>query len=108
MSAKELREKLKKLRDEHAGKPVSRMSPEEMQNEIEHHEVGCKTRALKKARMEALAKAREARSKPKEEEVKVKVPAVKKEKEEPAPKKTVKAEPVEEKKPMRKGLISID
>ena len=80
MSAKELKDKLKKLRDEHAGKPISRMTPEELQNEIEHHEVACKTRVLKAARLENLKKAREARGLEKKEEkekkVEVKVPSI--------------------------------
>jgi len=77
MSAKELKDKLKKLRDEHAGKPISRMTPEELQNEIEHHEVACKTRVLKAARLENLKKAREARGlEKKEEKVEVKVPSI--------------------------------
>ena len=79
MSAKELKDKLKKLREEHAGKPISRMTPEELQNEIEHHEVACKTRVLKAARLEDLKKAREARGLEKKEEkekVEVKVPSI--------------------------------
>lgn len=79
MSAKELKDKLKKLREEHAGKPISRMTPEELQNEIEHHEVACKTRVLKAARLENLKKAREARGLEKKEEkekVEVKVPSI--------------------------------
>ena len=80
MSAKELKDKLKKLREEHAGKPISRMTPEELQNEIEHHEVACKTRVLKAARLENLKKAREARGlekkEEKKEEVEVKVPSI--------------------------------
>ena len=78
-SAKELKDKLKKLREEHAGKPISRMTPEELQNEIEHHEVACKTRVLKAARLENLKKAREARGLEKKEEkekVEVKVPSI--------------------------------
>ena len=80
MSAKELKDKLKKLREEHAGKPISRMTPEELQNEIEHHEVACKTRVLRAARLENLKKAREARGlekkEEKKEEVEVKVPSI--------------------------------
>ena len=67
--------KLKALRDEHAGKPISRMTPEELQNEIEHHEVACKTRVLKAARLDNLKKAREARGL-KEDKVEVKVPSI--------------------------------
>ena len=76
MSAKELKDKLKKLREEHAGKPISRMTPEELQNEIEHHEVACKTRVLKAARLENLKKARESRGLEKKVEVEVKVPSI--------------------------------
>lgn len=82
MATKTLRDQLKKLRDEHAGKAIGRMTPDELQSEIEHHEAACKARALKAGRLAALEKAREARFKPKEEkeeeEVKVKVPAIKK------------------------------
>ena len=76
--SKELKMKLKALRDEHAGKPISRMTPEELQNEIEHHEVACKTRVLKAARLDNLKKAREARGLEKKEdkEVVVKVPSI--------------------------------
>jgi predicted O-linked N-acetylglucosamine transferase (SPINDLY family) len=77
--SKELKLKLKALRDEHAGKPISRMTPEELQNEIEHHEVACKTRVLKAARLDNLKKAREARGLEKEEKedkVEVKVPSI--------------------------------
>ena len=127
MATKELRDQLKKLRDEHAGKAIGRMTPAELQSEIEHHETACKARALKAGRLAALAKAREARTKPKEEkkeeEVKVKVPTIKKAekvvvekaKAEPKPKaeKKVKAEPKadepkEEKKPVKKGMIAIE
>ena len=73
--SKELKMKLKALRDEHAGKPISRMTPEELQNEIEHHEVACKTRVLKAARLDNLKKAREARGL-KEDKVEVKVPSI--------------------------------
>lgn len=127
MATKELRDQLKKLRDEHAGKAIGRMTPSELQSEIEHHETACKARALKAGRLAALAKAREARGKPKEEkkeeEVKVKVPTIKKAekvvvekpKAEPKPKAEKKAkaepkteEPKEEKKPVKKGMIAIE
>jgi len=58
---KELTEKLKGLRAEHSGKTISKMTPEEMSREIEHHETACRARELKAKRMEALAKAREAK-----------------------------------------------
>ena len=123
MTTKALRDQLKKLRDEHAGKAIGRMTPEELENEISHHETACKARALKAGRLAALAKAREARTKPKEEkkdeEVKVKVPTIKKAekvvvdkpkaKPEPKPKAEKKAEePKEEKKPIKKGMIAIE
>ena len=102
MSAKELKLKLKALRDEHAGKPISRMTEEELKDEIEHHEVACKTRVLKAARIANLAKAREARglekaAEKKEEKVEVKVPSIikakiEKKKEEIAAKKEAVAE----------------
>jgi len=137
MATKALRDQLKKLRDEHAGKAIGRMTPDELQSEIEHHEAACKARALKAGRLAALEKAREARSKPKEEkeeeEVKVKVPAIKKaepkvtkvekapkveiKEEKPKPKAKVvkaKAEPKEEKdevvekKAVKKGLLMVE
>ena len=61
ISAKELREKLKSLRSEHAGKAIGKMSADEMSREISHHETACKATAVNAKRMEALAKAREAR-----------------------------------------------
>lgn len=80
MSAKELKDKLKKLREEHAGKPISRMTEDELKNEIEHHEVACKTRVLRATRLENLKKARESRGlekkEEKKEEVEVKVPSI--------------------------------
>jgi hypothetical protein len=62
ISAKELRERLKKLRSEHAGKAVGKMTADEMSKEISHHETACRATELKAKRMESLAKAREARS----------------------------------------------
>ena len=62
ISAKELREKLKGLRSEHAGKAIGKMSADEMSREISHHETACKASAVNAKRMEALAKAREARA----------------------------------------------
>jgi len=109
MATKTLRDQLKKLRDEHAGKAIGRMTPDELQSEIEHHEAACKARALKAGRLAALEKAREARSKPKEEkeeeEVKVKVPAIKKA--EPKVTKVEKAPKVEikEEKPKAKAKV---
>lgn len=61
MSAKELKDKLKKLRAEHSGKAVGKMSPEELEREIQHHEVACRQRELKEKRMANLAKARESK-----------------------------------------------
>lgn len=62
MSAKELKDRLKALRNEHAGKPITKMTAEEMEREISHHETAKKAVELKAKRMEALAKAREARA----------------------------------------------
>jgi hypothetical protein len=103
MSIKLLKDQLKKLREEHSGKPLARMTEDELKNEVEHHEVGCKTRALKKSRLDALAKAREVRAAPKKEkEVEVKVPLLKKDKPElSALEKEVVAK-------IKKGLISVD
>jgi hypothetical protein len=70
ITAKELRDKLKKLRAEHAGKAVGKMTAEEMSREISHHETACRATELKAKRMEALAKAREARSAKKSDEPK--------------------------------------
>ena len=67
ISAKELRERLKKLRSEHAGKAVGKMTAEEMSKEISHHETACRATELKAKRMESLAKAREARTNKKTE-----------------------------------------
>jgi hypothetical protein len=61
MSAKELKDKLKALRNAHVGKPVGKMSAEEMMAEIEHHEVSVKARETKAKRLAALAAAREAK-----------------------------------------------
>ena len=89
-SLTKLRKELRELRNEHAGKSVAKMTEEEIKRELEHHQLGCKSRVMKEKRIEALAKAREARTakkeEKKEEEVEVKVPTikkVKKEKEEP-------------------------
>jgi len=57
----EMRAALRKLRMEHSGKAVGKMSAEEIAKEIEHHEAACKHREMKEKRMSALAKAREAR-----------------------------------------------
>jgi hypothetical protein len=92
MSAKELKDRLKALRNEHAGKAITKMTAEEMEREIAHHETARKATELKAKRMEALAKAREAKSstvkkevktaKPAKEAVKIVKPRVKKVKEE--------------------------
>lgn len=66
----EMRAALRKLRMEHSGKAVGKMSAEEIAKEIEHHEAACKHREMKEKRMSALAKAREARM-AKKAEVKV-------------------------------------
>ncbi len=76
MSAKELKEKLKALRNAHAGKPVGKMSAEEMMAEIEHHEASVKARETKAKRLVALAAAREARKRPTNEIVQPKVEPV--------------------------------
>jgi len=89
MSAKELKDRLKALRNEHAGKAITKMTAEEMEREINHHETARKATELKAKRMEALAKAREAKTstvkkevKPVKEAVKIVKPRVKKVKEE--------------------------
>jgi hypothetical protein len=66
----EMRSALRKLRMEHSGKAVGRMSADEIAKEIEHHEAACKAREMKEKRIAALAKAREART-AKKAEVKV-------------------------------------
>jgi preprotein translocase subunit SecD len=64
MSAKELKDRLKALRNEHAGKPITKMTAEELEREISHHETAQKAAELKAKRLEALAKAREAKKGP--------------------------------------------
>jgi len=64
MSAKELKDRLKELRNTHAGKPITKMTAEEMEREISHHETAQKAVELKAKRLEALAKAREAKKGP--------------------------------------------
>jgi len=61
MSAKELRDKLKALRMEHTGGALSKMSLEQIQNEIAHHETACRAREMKEKRLAALEAAREAK-----------------------------------------------
>ena len=61
MSAKELKDKLKALRSLHSGKAVGKMSPEEISNEISHHETASRQIELKAKRLLALASAREAK-----------------------------------------------
>jgi hypothetical protein len=63
MSAKELKDRLKALRSEF-GKPITKMTAEEMTREIAHHELAKKTAETKAKRLEALAKAREAKKAP--------------------------------------------
>jgi len=63
MSAKELKDRLKALRSEF-GKPITKMTSEEMTREIAHHETAKKAAELKAKRLEALAKAREAKKAP--------------------------------------------
>jgi len=58
----EMRATLRKLRMEHSGKAVGKMTAEEIAKEIEHHSAACKAREMKEKRMAALAKAREART----------------------------------------------
>jgi len=89
-SLTKLRKELRELRNEHAGKPVGKMTEDEIKRELEHHQLGCKSRVMKENRMKALEKARESRMAKKEakeeDAVEVKVPTikkVKKEKEEP-------------------------
>jgi hypothetical protein len=90
MSAKELKDKLKKLRMEHSGKAVGKMSPDEIEKEIAHHETACKARELKEKRLAALAKARESKKeKPEIKEVKLEIKE-KKEVKEPKKEKKVK------------------
>ncbi len=63
MSAKELKDKLKSLRSEF-GKPITKMTAEEMAKEIAHHESAKKVAETKAKRLETLAKAREAKKAP--------------------------------------------
>jgi len=64
---KDMRSALKKLRAEHSGKAISKMSMEEVAKEIQHHEDACKHREMHEKRMAALKKARESRMKKAEE-----------------------------------------
>lgn len=61
MSAKELKDKVKALRSLHSGKAVGKMSPEELNSEIAHHETASRAKELKEKRLTALASAREAK-----------------------------------------------
>jgi hypothetical protein len=63
MSAKELKDRLKSLRSEF-GKPITKMTAEEMTREIAHHETAKRSMEVKAKRLEALTKAREARKTP--------------------------------------------
>ena len=63
MSAKELKDKLKALRSDFS-KPITKMTAEEMAKEIAHHESAKKSAETKAKRLEALAKAREAKKGP--------------------------------------------
>ena len=63
MSAKELKDKLKALRSDFS-KPITKMTAEEMEKEISHHESAKKAAEVKAKRLEALAKAREAKKAP--------------------------------------------
>jgi hypothetical protein len=106
ISAKELREKLKKLRSEHAGKAVGKMTAEEMSKEISHHETACRATELKAKRMEALAKAREARTAKKTEaEPKKKAKKVESDSDDepPAKKKETIGDRIQKKKSIRKS-----
>jgi len=71
MSAKELRDKLKALRMEHTGGALTKMTLEQVQNEIAHHETACRAREMKEKRMAALEAAREAKKAPAAAPVKV-------------------------------------
>ncbi len=64
MTAKDLRDQLKALRAEHTGGALTKMSVEQVQKEIAHHETACKARELKEKRMAALEAAREAKKAP--------------------------------------------
>ena len=99
MSMKELKDKLKAFRSEF-GKPITKMTSEDMEKEIAHHESARKAAETKAKRLAALAKAREAKKAPPHlvvKEVK-KAPAkapvsAKTEKKAPVPAKTAKKAP---------------
>ena len=92
MSAKELKDRLKALRSEF-GRPITKMTAEEMTREIAHHETAKRATEIKAKRVEALAKAREARKTP----APAPAPAPKKTAPAPAPKpRAKKAKKVEE------------
>lgn len=56
MTPKELRARLKALRAQHMAKPITKMSPEELESEIKHHESATK---VKEAALKRLAKRME-------------------------------------------------
>jgi hypothetical protein len=111
MSAKELKDKLKALRSLHSGKAVGKMSPEELNGEIAHHETASRAKELKEKRLTALASAREAK-KPVVVEKKMKKEAIveKKIAKEVVekPKKAVAEEKKEKKEKKKKVIVESD
>jgi hypothetical protein len=112
MSSKELKDKLKALRSLHSGKAVGKMSPEELNGEIAHHETASRAKELKEKRLTALASAREAK-KPAVVETVKKAVAVKKEKavmkeEKPTVIKKVAKEVVAEKKIKKEKKVVVE
>jgi hypothetical protein len=103
MSAKELKDKLKALRSLHSGKAVGKMSPEEISNEISHHETASRQIELKAKRLSALASAREAK-KP----VVVVEKKVKKEKKEKAVNNSAVVEKPKKEKKIKKEKIVVE
>jgi hypothetical protein len=89
MSAKELKDRLKALRSEF-GRPITKMTAEEMTREIAHHETAKRATEIKAKRVETLAKAREARKTPAPAPAPAPVKAAKKTAPAPAPKPRVK------------------
>ena len=62
----EMRKKLKELRSQHASKAISKMTEEELKNEISHHEKACKVTAMAAARAAKKMAAKEVKAEVKE------------------------------------------
>ena len=97
MSMKELKDKLKAFRSEF-GKPITKMTSEDMEKEIAHHESAKKVAETKANRLAALSKAREAKKAPPHLVIKEVKKAPVSAKTAPVPAKTAKKAPAKSKK----------